>query len=165
LGDGLALSHVITDLYEMGAHRERSKCPIAYSLDIVGDRWTLLVLRDLAFKDRRYFRDFLGASEAISSNILTERLRRLQRWNLITMVPDPSDGRRSRYFLTNDGLDLLPILIEMTVWGSKRQPESNPPPERIERMSPDRAGTIRKLRERHIAERTDALDESVLSKR
>jgi DNA-binding HxlR family transcriptional regulator len=143
----------------MRAHRERSRCPIAYSLDILGDRWTLLILRDLAFKDRRSFQDFLGASEGISSNILTERLRRLQWWNLVVMIGDPKDRRRSRYFLTNDGLDLLPILIEMTVWGSKRHPDPTPPLERIDRMNPDRAQTIGKYREKHIAERTQALDD------
>jgi hypothetical protein len=70
----------------------------------LGDRWTLLILRDLAFKNRRYFQDFLGASERISSNILADRLRRLERWKLIERNADPADGRRIRYFLTDDGV-------------------------------------------------------------
>lgn len=138
------------------SHRDRSRCPIAFSLDVLGDRWTLLILRDLAFKNRRYFQDFLGASEGISSNILSNRLGRLERWKLIEKRPDPTDGRRIRYFLTDDGLDLIPILIEMTVWGSKRHPDPLMPIERIERMHPDREATIRSYRQRHIAEREAA---------
>ena len=141
----------------MGAHRERSRCPIAYSLDVLGDRWTLLILRDLAFKNRRYFQDFLGASEKIASNILTDRLRRLERWNLVEGHPDPADGRRVRDFLTDDGLDLIPVLIEMTIWGSKRHPDPAMPAERAERMSRDREGTVRSYRERHRAEREAAI--------
>jgi DNA-binding HxlR family transcriptional regulator len=140
----------------MGAHRERSRCPIAYSLDVLGDRWTLLILRDLAFKNRRYFQDFLGASEKIASNILTERLRRLESWKLIEAHADPGDGRRSRYFLTDDGLDLLPVLIELTIWGSKRHPDPTMPTERAERMSADRDGIIASYRDRHRAEREAA---------
>jgi DNA-binding HxlR family transcriptional regulator len=141
----------------MGAHRERSRCPIAYSLDVLGDRWTLLILRDLAFKNRRYFRDFLGASEKIASNILTERLRRLESWGLVVGHPDPADARRTQYFLTDDGLDLLPILIELTIWGSKRHPDPAMPVERADRMSSDREGTVRSYRERHRAEREAAI--------
>ena len=137
-------------------HRVRSRCPIAYSLDVLGDRWTLLILRDLAFKNRRYFQDFLHASEGISSNILSNRLRRLERWQLITKRLDPDDRRRIRYFLTDDGLDLIPILIEMTIWGTKRHHDPQMPLERIERMHPDREATIRSYRQRHIAEREAA---------
>jgi DNA-binding HxlR family transcriptional regulator len=140
----------------MGAHRERSRCPIAYSLDVVGDRWTLLILRDLAFKDRRYFQDFLGAPERISTNILTDRLRRLEHWHLIEAHPDPGDGRRVRYFLTDDGLDLIPLLIEMTIWGSRRHPDSSVPAERAEQMSGNREGTVRSHQERLKTEREAA---------
>jgi DNA-binding HxlR family transcriptional regulator len=143
----------------MPAHAERSRCPIAYSLDVLGDRWTLLILRDLAFKGRRSFGDFLGASEAISSKTLADRLNRLLRWELLVKAPDPDDQRRVRYFLTDDGLDLLPILIEMTIWGSRRHPDPDPPAERIDRMRADRAGAIRRYREQHVAEREAALKE------
>jgi DNA-binding HxlR family transcriptional regulator len=140
----------------MGAHRERSRCPIAYSLDVLGDRWTLLILRDLAFKNRRHFQDFLGASEGISTNILADRLRRLQEWKLIEGHPDPEDGRRTRYFLTDDGLDLIPVLVEMTIWGSRRHPDPFVPVERAEQMSADRAGTVGAYRRTHLEERERA---------
>jgi DNA-binding HxlR family transcriptional regulator len=140
----------------VGAHRERSRCPIAYTLDVLGDRWTLLILRDLAFKRRRHFQDFLGASEGISSNILADRLRRLERARLIEGHADPADRRRIRYFLTDDGLDLIPVLIEMTIWGSKRHPDPLVPAERGERMRADRERTVRFYREKHIEEREAA---------
>lgn len=140
----------------MGAHRDRSPCPIAYSLDLLGDRWTLLVLRDLAFKNRRYFQDLQGAPEKISSNILTNRLRRLERSHIIEAHPDPSDGRRIRYFLTDDGLDLIPVLLEMTIWGSKRHPDPSVTAEQADKMSADRAGTVRAHQERLRAERETA---------
>jgi DNA-binding HxlR family transcriptional regulator len=123
---------------------------------VLGDRWTLLILRDLAFKNRRYFQDFLGASERISSNILADRLRRLERWKLIERHADPADGRRIRYFLTDDGLDLIPVLIEITIWGSKRHPDPSVPVERAERMSSDRDAVVRSYQERLIQEREAA---------
>jgi DNA-binding HxlR family transcriptional regulator len=141
----------------MGAHRERSRCPIAYSLDVLGDRWTLLILRDLAFKNRRYFQDFLGASERIASNILADRLRRLERWKLIERHADPADGRRIRYFLTDDGLDLIPVLIEMTLGGSRRHPDPSVPVERADQMSSDRDAFVRSYQEQHREEREAAL--------
>jgi len=140
----------------MAPHRDRSRCPIAFGLDVVGDRWTLLILRDLAFKDRRHFQDFLGASERISSNILADRLRRLERWGIIEGRADPSDRRRVRYFLTDDGLDLIPLLVEMTIWGSHRHPDPSVPVARAEQMSADREGTVRSYRERLRAEREAA---------
>jgi DNA-binding HxlR family transcriptional regulator len=120
---------------------------------VIGDRWTLLILRDLAFKNRRYFQDFLGASEKISSNILTDRLRRLERWGLVEGHSDPLDGRRIRYFLTDDGLDLIPVLVEMTIWGSMRHPDPSVPVERVERMRADPEGTVRAYQEFLRAER------------
>ncbi len=137
----------------MGTHRERSRCPIAYSLDLLGDRWTLLILRDLAFKNRRHFRDFLAAPEGISSNILTARLRRLEEAKLVVKVDDPGDRRRTRYFLTDDGLDLLPVLVELLAWGSRRHPDPNPSAERVAEITADRDGAVRRYRERHVEER------------
>jgi DNA-binding HxlR family transcriptional regulator len=141
----------------MGNHSERSGCPIAYCLDVLGDRWSLLILRDVSMKDRQRFQDFLDAPEGISSNILADRLRRLERWGLLLKVPDPDDGRRHRFFLTDDGLELLPILIEMALWGAKRHPGPSITRERAEEISMDREGAIRAHREKHVAEREAAL--------
>lgn len=147
----------------MGAHRDHSRCPIAYCLDVVGDRWTLLILRDLAFFRRRFFGDFLGASEGISSKILADRLARLEGWGLVVKAPDPTDRRRARYFLTDDALDLLPVLVEMTIWGSRRHPTPSLTAEQVEHLSSDRAGVIRRCRDGHVTERERALEEAKAS--
>ena len=77
----------------------RSHCPINYSLEIFGDRWTLLLLRDLLLLSRRHFRELLNSEENIASNILTERLKRLEQHNIITRRADPDDGRElASYF-------------------------------------------------------------------
>jgi DNA-binding HxlR family transcriptional regulator len=141
----------------MHAHRERSRCPIAFGLDVLGDRWTLLILRDLAFKGRHYFGDFLAASEGISPKILTSRLLRLEEAGLVVKTPDPRDGRRARYFLSDDGLDLLPVLIEIALWGSERHPNPDPGPRDLEHFRSDREGATRRYRTKLIEERERAV--------
>jgi len=127
---------------------KRSGCPISYSLEILGDRWSLLVLRDIAFRQSRYYQDFLDAPEGIASNILAERLRRLEGRGIIEKRPDPDDGRRSVYALGPAGVDLIPVLIDLTIWGGKHDPESTFPRARLERMERDRGGAIRYYTER-----------------
>ena len=97
----------------------RSPCPLANSLDILGDKWTLLIIRDLLITDRREFGHFLYAGEGISTNILTERLERLQHAGLITKQPHPEHGKKFIYELTDSGLALAPTIIEMTLWGHR----------------------------------------------
>jgi DNA-binding HxlR family transcriptional regulator len=97
----------------------RSRCPIAGALDILGDTWTLLVLRDLLFYDKHRFGDFLGSPEAISTNILTERLTRLERCGLIERRRYQRRPPRDEYFLTARGHDLLPVLRELIAWGQR----------------------------------------------
>jgi DNA-binding HxlR family transcriptional regulator len=145
----------------MSSHRDRSPCPIAYGLDVLGDRWTLLILRDLAFKERHYFSDFLGASERISSKILTDRLARLEDAGLVVKTPDPDDGRRARYFLSDDGLDLLPVMIEIALWGSERHPDPKPGPGELEHFRLDREGAVRRVRTKLTEERERARAETV----
>jgi DNA-binding HxlR family transcriptional regulator len=132
---------------DMKDHK-RSGCPISYSLEVLGDRWSLLVLRDIAFRQSRYFQDFLDSGEGIASNILTVRLRRLERRGVIEKRPDPEDGRRSVYALTAAGLDLIPVLVDLTIWGGKHDPESTFPRPRLARMERDREGAVRYYRER-----------------
>jgi DNA-binding HxlR family transcriptional regulator len=94
----------------------RSSCPVASTLDLVGDRWTLLVLRDL-FGGKRRFDEFLGSPEAIATNILSERLARLERERLVVRARDPDDGRRILYELTARGRSLQPVLVALRDWG------------------------------------------------
>jgi DNA-binding HxlR family transcriptional regulator len=94
----------------------RSDCPIACTLDILGDKWTLLVLRDLFF-GARYFDDFAKGWEGIATNILGDRLRKLERDGLVSRTRDEQDGRRVRYALTARGESLKPVLTVIARWG------------------------------------------------
>jgi len=104
------------------ADRLRSLCPIAGALDIVGDAWTLLVLRDLLFYDKHRFADFLASPERISTNILTERLKRLERCGLVERRRYQQHPPRDEYHLTASGYDLLPVLRELIKWGKQHVP-------------------------------------------
>lgn len=97
----------------------RSKCPIAGALELLGDRWTLLVLRDLLFYDKHRFAEFLASGEAISTNILTDRLDRLERGGLVRRRRYQSHPPRDEYYITARGHDLLPALRELIAWGKQ----------------------------------------------
>ncbi len=101
----------------------RSGCPINQTLEIIGDRWSLLVIRDIIFGGRRSFRDLLTRSEeGIASNILSDRLKRLVEQKILTKKSDPSHKQKGIYSLTESGIELLPILAEMSAWGLKYMP-------------------------------------------
>jgi len=97
----------------------RSGCPISLSLELLGDRWTLLIIRDLAFAGKRHFREFLQSDEGISSRTLAERLQTLVDEGVLTRGDDPSHGLKAIYRLTEAGIDLLPVLATLGAWGSK----------------------------------------------
>lgn len=129
---------------EEGSKR-RSDCPINVALEIIGDRWSLLIVRDLMFKDRRTYKEFLDAEEGIATNILTDRLQRLEAHGIISWERDPADGRKITYRLTAKGIDLAPVLVEMILW-SARHEETAAPPATIRKMSKDREGFISEVR-------------------
>src|SRR5688572_1239360 len=104
------------------APSRRSRCPIAVSLDLLGDRWTLLVLRDMVFRGHRYFQEFAQSPEGIATNTLADRLSRLQKAGVIRKEREPEDGRRYRYLLTEEGLAAIPLLVDLIVWGAKLDP-------------------------------------------
>jgi len=110
----------------------RSGCPIACTLDVIGDRWTLLVLRDLIFFGRHEFREMLNAEEGIASNILTDRLRKLQERGLIDSIPHPTNKTRKLYFVTEKGKALIPLMTEFVLWGNDHVPETEAPADVIE---------------------------------
>ena len=127
---------------------KRSGCPISFSLEVIGDRWSLLILRDIAFRSARYFGDFLESGEGIASNVLTDRLRTLEARGIIEKVRDQADRRRYRYTLTESGKDLIPVLVDLTIWGGKNDPDSAFPKPRLRRMERDREGAIAYYRNR-----------------
>ncbi len=100
----------------------RSSCPITCALDLLGDPWTLVVLRDVILAGRRSFGQ-IGVAEGIATNTLTERLRRLEKAGVLEVQRDPSDGRRRIYGPTERGLDLIPLLLELLVWGHRHRSE------------------------------------------
>ena len=113
----------------------RSPCPIAGALDLVGDRWTLLVMRDVLFYGKRRFADFLASPEGIATNILAERLERLERSGLIERRRYQERPAREEYFPTTRGIDLAPALRELVRWGQRHVPGTakRPPPSMSER--------------------------------
>ena len=132
--------------------RRRSNCPISFTLDLCGDRWSLLVLRDLMFRKMRYFRQLLEAGEGIATNVLAERLLRLERAGLIAKRRDRGDRKRFVYSLTPKGLDTLPILVEMILWGAEYDPRTGAPPEFLARLRQDRERVIAETRARVLAD-------------
>jgi DNA-binding HxlR family transcriptional regulator len=103
----------------------RSECVINQTVELLGDQWTLLVIRDIVFVNRRHFRELLTQSmEGIASNILADRLRRLVEQGIITRSADPTHKQKAIYSLTEKGIALVPLLLEMTAWGHEYLPAS-----------------------------------------
>jgi DNA-binding HxlR family transcriptional regulator len=102
----------------------RSYCPINLSLEIYGDTWTLLVLRDMMFSGKRHFRELLQSDEGISSNILADRLARLVEHGLLTKSDDPTHKQKAIYSLTEKAIALLPIVVQIGAWGSRWVPDA-----------------------------------------
>ena len=100
----------------------KSHCPINFTLELLGDNWSLLILRDIHLFGKRRFKDFLESEEGISTNILADRLGKLERSGILEKV-------HGLYQPTEKGLDLLPLLIEMSLWGAKYDPNTSAPPE------------------------------------
>jgi DNA-binding HxlR family transcriptional regulator len=102
----------------------RSGCPINLTLEVLGDKWSLLILRDIMFGRKRHFRELMRSEEGISSNILADRLKRLVEHGLLTRAEDPTHKQKALYSLTEQGIELLPVLAQMAVWGRKYLPVS-----------------------------------------
>jgi len=119
-------------------------CSIARTLELVGDRWSLLVVRDLMFKGLRTFKEFAAAGEGVATNILAERLERLEAAGIIGRAADPMDARRILYHLTDKGMALAPVLVEMVIWAARYE-DTEAPPEIVRAMRRDRAAFIDEL--------------------
>ena len=124
----------------------RSDCTISYALDHLGDKWTLLVLRDLLFRGKRHFRDFLASDEGIASNILSNRLQRLEAAGMVTRQPDPASARSVIYAPTEKAADLIPALLELTRWSGKYDPHTALTPQLARRIADDRDALVTEIR-------------------
>ena len=133
------------------SRQPRSGCPISMALELLGDAWSLLIVRDLMFKDRRTYNDFLESGEGIASNVLADRLRKLQAANIIEKRRDPVDARRFVYRLTAKGIDLAPVLVELVIW-SARHAQTDAPAAVVRSMRNDRSAFLSDVRRRWRAE-------------
>jgi DNA-binding HxlR family transcriptional regulator len=116
----------------------RSHCPVNFGLEAFGDKWALLILRDIVFRGKHTYGEFLKSEEGFATNILASRLAHLQEVGILNREIDESDARKEIYSLTEKGLDLIPLLFEMVLWSAKHDPLSEarrilPLVERIER--------------------------------
>jgi DNA-binding HxlR family transcriptional regulator len=111
----------------------------------LGDKWSLLIVRDMVFRRKRYFKEFLSSDEAISTNILTDRLNRLELIGVISKQPDPENGRQIVYGLTEKGIALIPLLVELVCWGAIYDGAPDADPDAVRRIQRDKPRFIRKL--------------------
>ena len=105
--------------------RRRSACPLNASVEMLGDRWSLLILRDMMLRGCKTFKEFLESHEGIATNILTDRLRRLEEYGILTTKRDATDGRKTIYVLTAKGIGLAPVLTEMVLWAAAHEKTGN----------------------------------------
>jgi DNA-binding HxlR family transcriptional regulator len=116
----------------------RSGCPLNASVEMLGDRWSLLILRDMILRGSETFNEFLHSDEKIATNILADRLRRLESYGIISSKQDPADGRKMIYVLTSKGIDLAPVLTEMVLWAARHEETGNQPLVRQMRTAKER---------------------------
>jgi DNA-binding HxlR family transcriptional regulator len=116
------------------------------SIEMLGDRWSLLIIRDMMVRGSRTFKEFLGADEGIATNMLADRLRRLEAHGIIASQPDPSDGRKLNYSLTAKGIDLAPVLTEMVLWAARHEETGNQA--LVHTLQTDRQRFLEQVRER-----------------
>jgi DNA-binding HxlR family transcriptional regulator len=102
----------------------RSHCPVNFGLEAFGDRWALLILRDIVFRGKRTYGEFLKSEEGFATNILASRLERLMGEGILRRDAHATDGRKDLYTLTEKGLDLIPLLFEIVLWSAKYDPRS-----------------------------------------
>jgi len=133
--------------------RSSSKCPITFALDVFGDKWSLIILRDMLFKRKKYYGEFLDSAEKISTNILADRLSKMEAEGIISKTHDPQNLSKYLYCLTQKGKDLLPLLLEMVQWSAKYNPQdsvsdaiiSGAPANLIKRFNRDRDALLAEI--------------------
>jgi len=132
--------------------KRRSGCPLNASVEMLGDRWSLLILRDMMLRGFHSYRQFLDSYEGIATNILADRLKRLIAHGIVTTQEDSADGRRLIYVLTPKGLDLAPVLTEMVLWAAKHEKTENQA--LIRQMQKDKSGFIATVQQRYLQSKT-----------
>jgi DNA-binding HxlR family transcriptional regulator len=123
----------------MSSTRRRSDCPINFALEIFGDRWSLLIVRDLMFKGKVHYGEFMESEERIATNILADRLQTLEKAGIVEKRQDPRKRSKNVYTLTEKGWDLLPALTELVLWSAKHDPDTAADPDFVAQAQMDRA--------------------------
>ena len=126
--------------------KRRSKCPVTFALDRIGDKWSLLIVRDLMFRGKETYGDFLNSGDGIATNVLADRLKCLETEGIIEKTRDPENRRRYLYRLTGKGLDLAPVLLEMIRWSARYDADTGTPKAFLERLENDMDGLIAEVR-------------------
>ncbi len=121
--------------------RRRSGCPVSAALELVGDKWSLLIVRDVMVRGCRTFREFQRSGEGIATNTLADRLRKLEAGGILVREPAEEDGRSSHFRLTAKGIALAPVLLEMLIWGAHHE-DTDAPCAAIEQLEHNRAAVI-----------------------
>lgn len=125
----------------------RSNCPINFALQTFGDQWSLLIMRDIIYFGKQTYGEFLASEEKIATNILASRLEHLEQQGMLSKKPHASDKRKEMYVLTEKGLDVIPILLEMAEWSARHDPQSGAPPDWIALVQANKAEMIQLIRE------------------
>ena len=126
--------------------RRRSECPLNASVEMLGDRWSLLIIRDMMLRGARTYKEFLECYEGIATNILADRLRKLVDHGIVTTEPDGSDGRKLTYLLTEKGIGLAPVLTEMVLWAAAHESTGNQ--ELVREMRADKQKFLARIHQR-----------------
>jgi DNA-binding HxlR family transcriptional regulator len=128
------------------APKRRSGCPLNASVEMLGDRWSLLVVRDMMIRGFQTYKEFLESDERIATNILADRLRKLEANGIITAQPDAADGRKLTYLLTSKGVDLASVLAEMVLWAARHEETGNQA--LVHALQTNKHGVVAEVRER-----------------
>ena len=131
----------------MAKQKRKSDCPINFALEIFGDKWTFLIVRDLMFKGKHYYSEFLQMEEKIATNILADRLVLLEQNGIVTRTVDEAHNSKKIYKLSKKGIDLLPVLTEVILWSAKYDMQSAVDVKFVREAKKDKAGLLLKITE------------------
>ena len=132
--------------------KRKSDCPINFALEIFGDKWTFLVVRDLIFKGKHFYGEFLLSEEGIATNILSDRLSLLEGNGIVSKSSDPSHKQKIKYRITQKGIDLVPLLVEFIMWSAKYDKNSAVEMKFVKSVKRDKVGLISQISSRLVEE-------------
>ena len=129
----------------MATQKRKSDCPINFALEVFGDRWTFLIVRDLMFKGKHYYGEFLQMEEKIATNILADRLSLLEEAGIVSRTIDEAHNSKKIYKLTEKGIDMLPVLTEVILWSAKHDKQTAADAKFVRKAKKDREGLFAEI--------------------